>query len=321
MELPATLRQAVDAMLEGAPLADIQRAADILSRRYRSETRDGRLHVGDALAAKAYLATRLPATYAAVRRAMDDLAERRASFAPQRLLDIGAGPGTAFWAALDRWPDLRAAEMVEASPAMRQAGQNLAASAGAALSWRDASVEDGLPGAGEADLVTLCYVLDELAPATRAALIDRLWHLTGDTLLIVEPGTPTGWQRILAARSRLIALGAHVVAPCPHHAPCPVSPPDWCHFSRRVARSRLHRRAKGGEVPWEDEKFSYIAVSRHPSGGVYARVLAPPKAASGMVRLKLCRADGSLEDRLVTRREGSVFKAARKADWGDALND
>ncbi|WP_048648296.1 small ribosomal subunit Rsm22 family protein [Nitratireductor soli] len=319
MELPPHLRQAVDAILEGTPLADIQRAADLLSRRYRSETRDGRLHVGDDLAAKAYLATRLPATYAAIRQCLDDLAARHETFTPARLLDVGAGPGTAMWAARDQWPALHDATMVEASAAMRQAGEALAQNAWSSISWRTMSVEDGLPGIEPADLVTLCYVLDELSPAARDTLTDRLWHLTADTLLIVEPGTPAGWQRILAARSRLVALGAHVAAPCPHQVSCPVAPPDWCHFSRRVARSRLHRMAKGGEVPWEDEKFAYLAVSRRSAGADYARVLAQPKAASGMVRLKLCRSDGSLEERLVTRREGSVFKAARKADWGDAL--
>ncbi|TIU19787.1 MAG: methyltransferase type 11, partial [Mesorhizobium sp.] len=98
-----------------------------------------------------------------------------------------------------------------------------------------------------------------------------LWRLTSDTLLIVEPGTPAGWQRVLAVRSQLIEAGAHVSAPCPHEAPCPLVPPDWCHFSRRVARSRLHRLAKEADVPWEDEKFIYLAASRQPAAVRAAR--------------------------------------------------
>ena len=43
MELPPALRQAVDKALEGVSLADLRRAADLLSRRYRGEVRDGRL--------------------------------------------------------------------------------------------------------------------------------------------------------------------------------------------------------------------------------------------------------------------------------------
>src|SRR5690606_30783486 len=107
--------------------------------------------------------------------------------------------------------------------------------------------------------------------------------------VIVEPGTPAGWQRILAVRQQLIAAGAHVLAPCPHENPCPIAPPDWCHFARRVARSRLHRLAKDAEVPWEDEKFIYVAASRLPAGAHRPRVLAPPKPGSGKVLLKLCQ--------------------------------
>ncbi|MEP9397743.1 small ribosomal subunit Rsm22 family protein [Mesorhizobium sp. KR2-14] len=320
MELPAALRQAVDKALEGVPLAALKQAAEVLSRRYRAETRDGRLHLSDDLAAKAYLATRLPATYAAVRASLDAVTEARENFAPRSLLDVGSGPGTAFWAARDCWDSLQDATLVEASPAIRAVGAGLARHAEPITArYLAADVLGKFPDLKPADLVTLAYVLDELPPEKIEPLVDRLWALTGDTLVIVEPGTPAGWQRILRARSRLVGAGAHLVAPCPHAQECPLVAPDWCHFSRRVARSRLHRLAKGGEVPWEDEKFIYIAASRHAGEAFEARVLAPPQASSGMVRLKLCDAEGSAGERLLTRREGAAFKAARKLDWGDGM--
>jgi ribosomal protein RSM22 (predicted rRNA methylase) len=119
---------------------------------------------------------------------------------------------------------------------------------------------------------------------------------------------------------QLVAKGAHILAPCPHHAPCPLAAPDWCHFSRRVARSRLHRLAKEAEVPWEDEKFIHLAASRLPAQTHPSRVLAPPKAGSGKVSLKLCRADGSAGEHLFSKRDGAAYKAARRADWGDAVD-
>ena len=115
MELPSALRQAVDTALEGFPLVDLASASQALSQRYRSETRDGRLHLGDDLAARAYLATRLPATYAALRASIAAIAELRPDFAPASLLDFGAGPGTALWAAAGRWPSLRDALLMAAS--------------------------------------------------------------------------------------------------------------------------------------------------------------------------------------------------------------
>ncbi len=96
MELPSLLRQAVDASLEGVALADLKRASEVLSRRYRAETRDGRLHISDELAAKAYLAARLPATYAAVRASLESVAEMCPDFTPATMLDVGCGPGPPF---------------------------------------------------------------------------------------------------------------------------------------------------------------------------------------------------------------------------------
>lgn len=320
MELPSLLRQAVDKALEGVALAELTRAAAALSERYRGERLDGALHLSDDLAARAYLATRLPATYAAVRDATAKLAEARPDFLPSTMLDIGAGPGTALWAAADCWPGLADALMIEASPAIRKWGEELSKSSTVStVEWRAGDLTKDLPASSPRDLVCLAYVLSELAESTRRKLIDDLWSLTGDLLLIIEPGTPKGWERVLAARSRLIAHGAHIIAPCPHARPCPIAAPDWCHFSRRVARSRLHRLAKEADVPWEDEKFIYLAASRKPGLPAEARILAPPRQSKGRIDLKLCCTDGSLSQRTISKRDGAIFKTARRRDWGEIL--
>jgi ribosomal protein RSM22 (predicted rRNA methylase) len=321
MELPQPLRQAVDRALSGVTLADLTETAAALSQRYREEQRDGRLHVGTDRDALAYLATRLPATYAAVRASFAAIADTRPDFAPKTVLDIGAGPGTALWAAADSWPGLTEALLVEASPIFRAWGERLAAEAHLPhTTWLTADAARDAVDCAPRDLVTVAYVLNELAPDVRVSVLQRAWLAAADMLVIIEPGTPAGWQRILVARQHLIESGAHVIAPCPHEQPCPLRPPDWCHFAQRVARSRLHRQAKGGEVPWEDEKFSYVAVSRKPvppkSG---ARVIAPPRRASGRITLKLCRPDGSAGEQLFSRRDGTLFKRAWRCDWAASL--
>ncbi|WP_277592576.1 small ribosomal subunit Rsm22 family protein [Brucella melitensis] len=320
MELPASLRHAVDGALEGVALADLKRASEILSRRYRAETRDGRLHICDELAAKAYLAARLPTTYAAVRASLDSAAESCPEFAPQSMLDVGAGPGTALWAAKQCWPELQSATMIEASPVIRAVGSDLARhSSLTMLDWRAGDVVRERLEFPYADLVTIAYVLDELAPDEREKLIERLWASARQMFVIVEPGTPAGWRRILDARKALIARGAYIAAPCPHGLDCPLVAPDWCHFSQRVARSRIHRMTKDAEVPWEDEKFVYLAAVREKPAGVAARVIAPPRVGGGKVSIKLCKQDGQAEERLTTKRDGEFFRRARRADWGDAF--
>lgn len=320
MELPSPLRVAIDQALEGASITQLAAATQALSQRYRGEVRDGRMHLSDTLAAQSYIATRMPATFAAIHAGLTAAAQRLPDFSPTTLLDAGAGPGTVLWAAQSVCPNLEAATLVEASASIRAMGQKLAAANTLqAINWKDADIRRGVADSTPADLVTLAYVLDELEPAERTTLVDALWTAARNLLVIIEPGTTAGWRRILDARAQLIAAGAHIIAPCPHALACPIAEPDWCHFSARVARSRVHRLAKGGEVPWEDEKFAYLIASRTPAPASPARVLSPPLTAKGRVELKLCQPDGAAAHRLITRREGETFKRARRADWGDTF--
>ena len=175
-----------------------------------------------------------------------------------------------------------------------------------------------LNGVDEADLVVTSYVAAELDETERAALAGLMWQRTRDVLLIVEPGTPDGYRRIIALRSQLIAEGAHVVAPCPHDEPCPLTPPDWCHFAQRLPRSRAHKQLKGADVPFEDEKFSYVVLSRSVPEKRSARVLAEPVQNKAAITAKLCTASG-VANTTVQRRDKEAFARARRWRWGDAV--
>ena len=135
-------------------------------------------------------------------------------------------------------------------------------------------------------------MIGEISDAERRALAELMWEKTRDTLLVVEPGTPAGYARIIALRERLIAQGAHVAAPCPHDGKCPLQPPDWCHFTQRLQRSRAHKQIKGAELPFEDEKFAYVALTRAPVAQRPSRVLAQPVVSKVEVTAKLCTPAG-----------------------------
>ena len=169
-----------------------------------------------------------------------------------------------------------------------------------------------------ADLVVASYVIGEMGEAERTALATLLWEKTRDTLLVVEPGTPAGYARIIALRKQLIAAGAQVAAPCPHDGPCPLVPPDWCHFTQRLARSRAHKQMKDAEVPFEDEKFAYVALTRTPVGRRPSRVLAQPAVGKVEVTAKLCT-PGGLKLARVPRRDKEAYAQARRWRWGDGM--
>ena len=177
------------------------------------------------------------------------------------------------------------------------------------------------PQAGEAvpfDLVVVGYALTEIAESDLAVVIDQLWSRTSGALVIVEPGTPRDHARLMIVRSRLIALGAHILAPCPHQAPCPLPANDWCHFSVRLPRRRAHKLVKGADAPFEDEKFAYLVAGRSGGTPPWARVIAPPRVSKAGVSLRLC-ADKAFEETFIPKRDKARYEKIRKKDWGDPL--
>ena len=266
----------------------------------------------------AYLAFRAPATYAACVFVLSRLAEQRPDWAPRTLLDVGAGPGVASWAAAAVWPGLERVTLVDAEPAMIEAGRALAASAASRALAEATWVRGDAGGAGEAaELVLVSYVLNELREDAVAPLVRRLWDWTRDTAVFVEPGTPDGYRRVLAARDAVLGGGGFTVAPCPHDRPCPLPPGDWCHFAVRLPRSEAHRAAKGVTRGFEDEKLSYAVLARGQERRARSRVIRQPEIHSGHVYLGLCETDG-LRRATVTRRDREAYRRARKAAWGDA---
>lgn len=112
------------------------------------------------------------------------------------------------------------------------------------VEWRRTRIGTGLK-LPDCDLVTVSYVLNELTDGDRGALVAEAAR-AGQAVVIVEPGTPDGYQRVIEARDVLIGAGLRVAAPCPHSGACPIEPgTDWCHFAARVSRSSLHRQVKG----------------------------------------------------------------------------
>jgi ribosomal protein RSM22 (predicted rRNA methylase) len=308
--LPEALEQALADIVGSGTRAT---ASADLTRRYRAGSATAPVaHTRDDVLA--YAAARLPATYAATRIALGELALRAPWLDPRTQLDLGSGPGTALWAARETWPTLAAATAIEAEPEMRTLARTLG---GFEL------VPGNLPAAipdGRYDLVTAAYVLAELTPSSLTTTLDRAWDATTGALVIVEPGTPAGYERVLAARDRLLGRGGTVIAPCPHDGACPLATieGEWCHFAVRVARSRAHRAAKDAKLGHEDEKFSYVAVARDPGERAETRVLRHPQIRPGHVLLELCTTDGRRLE-TVSKRDGDRYRQARKIDWGSAF--
>ncbi|WP_438278568.1 small ribosomal subunit Rsm22 family protein [Nitrobacter sp.] len=338
--LPAALRTALDQKAQGLSRSDAAGRAAAISQTYRcGGGSDAIRNQTDALA---YALARMPATYAAVVACFNALHEIRPEFAPASLLDLGAGPGTATWAAAQAFDCLDEFTAIDANTALRTLALDLVSDETRlrrlhyAQSDIFAGIRDEPAGA---DLVVASYVIGEMNADRQAALADLMWAATRDALLVVEPGTPAGYRRIIDLRRRLVARGAHVIAPCPHDRECPLmassseagavsaedntskqkATPDWCHFVQRLPRSRAHKQIKGAELPFEDEKFSYVALARTPALQRPSRVLAPPLVTKAGMRIKLCQTDGCAGFVTIPRRDKAAYARVRRIGWGGTL--
>jgi ribosomal protein RSM22 (predicted rRNA methylase) len=242
------------------------------------------------------------------------------------MLDVGAGPGTAAFAAVRSFEPLGDIRLIDANANLRELALALMAEADsetlrqvvARQSYRHGNSLTLLLGTEPADLVVASYAAGEITDGELARFTQALWAATAGTLAIIEPGTPAGYGRIMRMRDELIAAGSHVAAPCPHARACPLQAPDWCHFAQRLPRSRDHLRVKGAEVPFEDEKFSYVVLSRSQPQSIDARVLAPPKVTKIAATAKLCTEGGVVVD-VAARRDGAAYRRRKAWWWGDSV--
>jgi ribosomal protein RSM22 (predicted rRNA methylase) len=308
-------------VLDGLPAEPLRRATASLIDAYRSGAPPTAQVLRDPTTAAAYAAYRMPATHAAVSRALRHATDLAPDLDVRTVVDVGGGTGAATWAAAEAFPALEQATVLDGSTDALALGARIGRHGPPAVAdatWSRALLRPGvtLPAA---DLVVVSYVLGELAEAVHAPVVDAAVASAAQLVLVVEPGTPRGYAAVLAARSRLTDAGWHLLAPCPQDGACPVAARagDWCHFAVRLDRSALHRRVKGGRLGHEDEKFSYVLASRAPVTPASGRVLRHPVTRKGLVQLEVCDSTGSAGRVVVTKRDPIAYRAARDASWGD----
>lgn len=316
--LPPALKARTDALLQGVSRKGLATRAAAISQAYRAGGGSS-ASITDEASVIAYVLARMPATYAVAAAVFEAVKDVAPDFAPRTLLDVGTGPGTTSWAACEAWSSLQTAAMTDSNAEFLRMAKYLAEQhrtlARAEIVARDLRDKNSL--LPKAELVTASFVLGEIVDYEET--LARLWAVATDALVLIEPGTPAGFGRIRQARQWLIGQGAHVLAPCTHDTHCPIEGSDWCHFSQRLPRSRDHLKVKGATVPFEDERYSYVAVSRDPVARAnLARIIAPPEESKAGITLPLCTERG-LHRAIVSRRQRDLYALLRKAKWGDTI--
>ena len=267
MNLPLENKLQLESLLDGYSLKELKNVASSIMEQYQNNSNKGVDLINSSIASKVYAVYRLPATYSAFGEALKHTLELYKENIDS-VIDVGAGSGSASIAVSHLLPNIKNYILLERNKYMMEIGKTLHN-----FDYINYDLsKDNLDI--KADLVISNYVLNELDRNSRINAINKMWNMTNKMMLIVEPGTPEGFSLIREIRDYLISIGAHVIAPCTHMGVCLNT---WCHFSTRVSRSKLHKDLKGGDAPYEDEKYCYIAFSKSVITPCENRILRHPQ--------------------------------------------
>lgn len=177
----------------------------------------------------AYLAFEMDGVYACADHALRQLQQQHPDFAPESVLDFGAGPGTASWAAKELYDaSLTRYRVVEPSQSMVDAAEVvLEGFPGLSVRRGLAEMRRELESGVKYDLIMANYVLSEItSDYERVAVMSALWELLSDKgcLVLVDRGSSWGSHQVRSARQFILDSVAEeegesvkILAPCVHH--------------------------------------------------------------------------------------------------------
>ena len=297
----------------------LKQEAQNLSRRYCEEERKSQNFISSRESALAYAIIRMPATYTAVQTVLKEWKDRTklASSKIQTILDLGAGTGAATLALKEQFPEADIT-CVEREEEMIQLGKRLLSflvdekTQWVSQDLLEKSIEQ------KADLVMESYLCNEWKEEDRKKVIRQMFELANQFVIFVEPGTPESFKRLETIKLIGKEKGFSLIAPCTHDGPCKLEEHDWCHSICRVQRSKIHRRLKQGELPYEDEKFSYLIFSKTPYPRAERRILRKPIIEKNRVTIKVCTKE-EITELIVTKKEKELYQIAKKKKCGDTI--
>lgn len=317
MLLPQSLLRAIDRVTQSVDHKRLYKSAEELSFRYRNPSPHSQKFIQTEEECLAYLCTRLPATFAANYYVFSEIIKQGLEKDISSILDLGSGSGAALWAASEIFKTLNTYTLLERDARLIAIGKELIKESEVSFSseWLLGDYTTSID-TDPHDLVVISYSLGEVDSKKWEQVLSVAIKQTKKLLVILEPGTPLGYKKLMKMREFLIRQNLYMVAPCPHNKPCPMTEKQWCHFSQRLPRTTLHKNLKNATLGFEDEKFSYIILSKQPYIKEGYRIINTPLRRSGYIELDVCSTFDGLLKQKTSKKEKSFFDRVKKLEWG-----
>ena len=156
MKIPYELETKIEHEIENVKLNELREVAQKLSDRYMNEKRVGQSLVNKDLEVLAYAIIRMPATFCAINKALEETLKR---YEPEidTVLDIGAGTGAGEWAILNNL-NIKQFICIEREEKMRELGQKLLSDF-KNISWKNQDIVKQ-EITDTADLIIVSYMIN-----------------------------------------------------------------------------------------------------------------------------------------------------------------
>jgi ribosomal protein RSM22 (predicted rRNA methylase) len=308
--------------------ADVARISTLLTRE-----REGlpAAYLKDEGLRKAYGAYFLPSNLAKIHKPLQELYVHPRGLlakAKLRVLDIGAGPGTAslgmltFFSQRERMPHLEFTAVDQVSGNLKMAEELFRSAVQShPIEASLKTVLSGIAGldhylSGQYDVIILSNVLNELFSRDEARIEKRAGMLN-DILkkslvddgccIVIEPALRETTREMLDVRKGILEEGLHVYSPCLFSGTCPalVNPKDWCHEDIPWDPPPLIKKIDNLTRLRKDAlKFSYLVLRKDRfsladvCGLNSFRVVSEPLVSKGKVEFYIC---GAGERKIVAR--------------------
>ncbi len=266
-----------------------------------------------------------------------------------RILDLGAGPGTAilgiseFFHQSGHKPFLDFYAIDNISENLRDAEglfnlfKNECSIEGSIKTFKSCIEKVKNLPAGPFDIIILSNILSEVAHneperiAKRTAILKRFMEdflNDSGSCIVIEPALRETSREMLEVRDKLLKEGFHIYSPCLINKDCPVleNPKDWCHEDIPWNPPELIKSIDALTGLRKDSvKFSYLVIRKDTlsltdiHGEHSVRVVSEPLISKGKIEFYVC---GSMGRRLIVRLDkdrSGLNKAFEEMKRGDIV--
>jgi len=311
--------QEIERVLNNQGVKQLKKEFNKISLKYREE-KGGEAIVKNESEVLTYVSSRMSETTAVINDVVNKIC-KVSNFQQniKTVLDVGSGTGACLWALDNHIKNLKVVA-IEREPMMIKYAKLLSEKLSCKIDYiKNNVLSQDVKKLERFDLVIESFMLNELSDEDRLKAVDFMCEKSADFLVIIEPGTPTSYERMMLVREYVLSKGFNIIIPCMHSGKCGLKN-DYCNFSVRVNRTRNNMHIKGGTLNYEDEKYFYLVFRKNDKREEsYNVILRKPFHRKGCVDLKLCKEDGGIENKTITKSNKTFYKQAKDFKHGDIV--